>query len=427
MEVFYTFALVFVVLNVATEKNTDGNSYFGLAIGFTVMAGSWSIGSISGCAMNPAVGTGLMAIDGDAEKLWIYWVGPLLGAVLASLVFRVTSWDEFEPTAILDVQSKYAPSSELELELESSELETSTILVYTGEIDGHKTYREEIQKTPAKPRKRRMSKQITSSGSTILKKVNVQFSIVAPFVMEFIGTFFLVLTVALNAGSDNTFAPLAIGGMLMVLVFAGGHVSGAHYNPAVTLGVLLRGRIDVQPAAGYVVVQVIAGLIAAAIAQAVTGESPAPAPGATYSDETALLMEVFYTFALVFVVLNVATEKNTDGNSYFGLAIGFTVMAGSWSIGSISGCAMNPAVGTGLMAIDGDAEKLWIYWVGPLLGAVLASLVFRVTSWDEFKACDTYSNVLGNLSVATYPVKIIPSGADSSVSFDTTDDTQTLQ
>jgi aquaporin Z len=202
-------------------------------------------------------------------------------------------------------------------------------------------------------------------------------------VTEFIGTFFLVLTVGLTVVSGSAFAPLAIGSALMVMVYMGGHVSGGHYNPAVTLAVLLRGKMPKSDAVPYWVAQVLGSVAAAAVVQVVTGHTfaPSPAPGAGML--APLLIEVIFTFALALVVLNVACHKATAGNSYFGLAIGFTVTVGAFAGGAISGGAFNPAVGTGPILVNamigpGSFNDLWLYLVGPFFGAILAAVVFGI-------------------------------------------------
>jgi aquaporin Z len=169
----------------------------------------------------------------------------------------------------------------------------------------------------------------------------------------------------------------------MVMLYMGGHVSGAHYNPAVTLGVLLRGAMQKADAVPYVLAQLLGATLAAVTVAVMTGQTFAPAPGTGVAAHAALLGEVLVTFALVLVVLNVATAKSTEGNSYFGLAIGFTVLAGAYTVGPISGGAFNPAVGIGptlvhALAGDGSFASLWLYIVGPLLGGLAAVPVFKM-------------------------------------------------
>jgi aquaporin Z len=206
-------------------------------------------------------------------------------------------------------------------------------------------------------------------------------------IVEAIGTFFLVLTiglVVLEPGA-GALAPLAIGSVLMVMVYAGGHISGAHYNPAVTLGVFLRGRASGAELGGYWGAQLV-GAICAAL---VTGYLR-PDVAVTVADHAtgqAFVAEFLFTFALVYVVLNVATARGTTGNSYFGIAIGFTVMAGAYSVGAISGGAFNPAVAVGITILGLSAPAfLWVFLVANLLGASAAGLLFNALDMGDDKA-----------------------------------------
>lgn len=204
----------------------------------------------------------------------------------------------------------------------------------------------------------------------------------ARYVTEFIGAFFLVLTIGLATIQDVLPAPLAIGGGLMVLVYMGGHISGAHYNPAVSIAITIRGKLERADLLPYIVAQIAGALAAAVGVRNLTGEFPVVAPGAGVPVATALVAEVLYTFLLTLVILNVATSPRTEGNPYHGLAIGFTVMTGAFAVGGISGAAFNPAVGTGpilaALADGGSFGSLWLYWVGPVAGAVLAVPVYRI-------------------------------------------------
>jgi aquaporin Z len=205
-------------------------------------------------------------------------------------------------------------------------------------------------------------------------------------VTEFIGTFFLVLTIGLVVKGDATdepflLAPLAIGSVLMVMVYMGGHISGAHYNPAVSTAVLLRGKIDSRTFLAYIIVQCAAAIAASLTFYAIHGKTFALAPAAGASLGAALLVEFLFTFALALVVLNAATAPATQGNSYYGLAIGFTLMVGAIAGGGVSGGAFNPAVGIGPILVDaalgeGALRHVWIYIVAPLAGGALAAYVF---------------------------------------------------
>lgn len=199
----------------------------------------------------------------------------------------------------------------------------------------------------------------------------------AKMIVEAIGTFFLVFTVGMTViePGAGAFAPLAIGSALMVMVYAGGHISGAHYNPAVTLAVFLRGRATSADLVGYWVAQIVGAIVAVAATRHLKGDvaiTPLDLnPGA------ALLAEFLFTFALAWVVLHVATTRANEGNSHYGLAIGFTVVVGAIAVGGISGGAFNPAVAVGLTGLGittiGD---LWIYLVADLLGGAAAAGLF---------------------------------------------------
>ena len=198
------------------------------------------------------------------------------------------------------------------------------------------------------------------------------------YLAELIGTFFLVLTIGCTVigHGAGALAPLAIGAALMVMIFAGGHISGGHFNPAVTLGVWLRGKCEAKDVAPYMIFQIMGAVLAAFVVNflkggsAVTALQPATIP--------ALVAEFLFTFALVYVVLNVATAKATTGNSFYGLAIGFTVLVGAFSVGNISGGAFNPAVAAGISVMGLSSwSNLWIYLVADFVGAAVAAGAFH--------------------------------------------------
>ena len=202
------------------------------------------------------------------------------------------------------------------------------------------------------------------------------------YLVEFIGTFFLVLVIGLS-GSMGVMAPIAIGSMLMVMIFAGGHISGAHYNPAITLAIWMRGKCETSDVPGYLVAQLLGGVLAAIIA-GVLGGGAATASPMEINITSALLAEVLGTFALAYVILNVATAKGTANNSFYGLAIGFTVTAGAYAFGGISGGAFNPAVAVGASVMKAFAwSNIWVYLVANFGGAALAALVFKFTNGYE--------------------------------------------
>ncbi len=199
------------------------------------------------------------------------------------------------------------------------------------------------------------------------------------YVIEFIGTFFLVLTIGLTGN------PIAIGVVLAAMVYMGGYISGAHYNPAITLGVLIQKKIKAIEAGKYMLIQLMAAVIAAAVYQSIHGGKMAVGPGAGVDFSAALLTELIFTFALVSVVLHTAVSKKTEGNNYYGIAIGFILMAAAFAGGPISGGAFNPAVGLGpdiynWSYLANHISNVWLYLLGPLAGGALASYVFSLTT-----------------------------------------------
>jgi aquaporin Z len=208
------------------------------------------------------------------------------------------------------------------------------------------------------------------------------------YAVEAIGTFFLVFTVGTAVGSGSPLAPLSIGAVLMVMVYAGGHLSGGHYNPAVTLAVLVRRRISLRDAAAYWLVQLGAGLLAALVVRDIldpvqlTRHATMTLSG--HAMVAAFVVEMLFSFALCYVVLNVATSKSNPDNSFYGLAIGFTVVAGALAVGAISGGAFNPAVTLGAAAMGMFAwPTLWVYMVAQILAGLAAGITFLVMNPDD--------------------------------------------
>ena len=198
------------------------------------------------------------------------------------------------------------------------------------------------------------------------------------FAVEAIGTLFLVFTIGTAVRSDNPLAPLAIGAILMAMVYAGGHISGAHYNPAVTLAVLVRRRIEIRDAVGYWIAQFCGGLVASVLVTAVAPKQTSPMTLSGHAVVAAFVAELLVTFALCYVVLNVATSKDHPDNSFYGLAIGFTVAAGAVAVGGISGGAFNPAVAVSGIAMGMfSGSMIWMFVVAQAIAGVAAGLAFR--------------------------------------------------
>jgi aquaporin Z len=207
---------------------------------------------------------------------------------------------------------------------------------------------------------------------------------------EFIGTFFLVLAICMTtyAKVSADIQPLAIGLMLIGLIYANGYISAAMFNPAVTFAFWLRGRIATKDALAYAVVQFIAGIAAAGLTIGLTSAKAITYPIATppqyFAVIPALLAEITGTFILGWVILNVATSKTIEGNSFYGLAIGTTVVGLIYTFGSVSGSVLNPAVAIGLsIAQISNWANLWIYLVGSFGGAALAALAYRFINREE--------------------------------------------
>jgi len=224
-----------------------------------------------------------------------------------------------------------------------------------------------------------MAGVVTRESAPSYAAVTPRYGIAArKYTTEFIGAFFLTFAVAMAALSGSVFVPLAAGATLMVMIYAGGHISGGHYNPAVTMAALVRRRIGISDAIPYWIVQAVAGIAAGALARALV--NPATVRTLTLSGHTeaaAAVVEVLITFALCYVVLNVATSKDQKNNGFFGLAIGFTVAAGAFAVGGISGGVFNPAVALGGATAGLFAwSTIWVYVLVELAAGVVAGLAF---------------------------------------------------
>jgi aquaporin Z len=203
------------------------------------------------------------------------------------------------------------------------------------------------------------------------------------YLTEFIGAFFLVFTVITAVNSGSPLAPIGIGAILMCQIYAGGHISGGHYNPAVSIAAFVRGRLNATDLAAYVGSQLLAGVAAGGLGLWMF-ESSASDHWTGKALSMAFVVEVLFTFALAYTVLNVATSKDHPDNSFYGLAIGFTVAAGAIAVGGISGAAFNPAVALGVSVGAMSAwGNLWVYFVAQAVGGVLAGLVFTLNNPED--------------------------------------------
>ncbi len=202
------------------------------------------------------------------------------------------------------------------------------------------------------------------------------------YIIEGIGTFFLCLVVALTGN------PIAIGAVLCAMVYMGGYISGGHYNPAVTLAVWIRGKIEAREAKMYAISQVVGAIIAALVYFTIKSSTFVPTPGKNVDFIASLLVEILFTFALATTVLHTATSDKTKNNQYYGLAIGLTLMAGAFAGGAISGGVYNPAIGLGTILVDlgnlsANIPHLLLYLIGPLTGGTLAGMVFNTVTQSK--------------------------------------------
>jgi len=206
------------------------------------------------------------------------------------------------------------------------------------------------------------------------------------YIIEFIGTFFLVFTIGFTSN------PIAISAILTGMIYMGKDISGAYYNPAITIAGWLRGRMNFLEFLKYIAIQILAATIAALMYYLIIAKTFAPIPNNTINPLKPLFIEAAFTFVLALVFLKTTTSKKTAGNSYYGIAIGFTVLGAIYAGSSISGAGYNPAAAIGSIIIDtifwgweGYIHNLWLYIVGPFIGGAAATVVYKITNPDEFE------------------------------------------
>jgi aquaporin Z len=206
------------------------------------------------------------------------------------------------------------------------------------------------------------------------------------YIVEFIGAFFLVFTVGMTGLPEpftGVIPPLAIGAVLMVMIYAGGHISGGHFNPAVTLAVWIRGRCPTADVPWYMLAQFLAAIVAGAAAIYARGYPRVPLPPGLDVPRS-LLVEFLFAFALCYVVLNTATSKDHPNNSFYGLAIGFTVLVGAFAVGPISGGAFNPAVALGITYMGLKSfSALWVFLLANFAGGAVAGGAFKFLNPED--------------------------------------------
>ena len=204
-------------------------------------------------------------------------------------------------------------------------------------------------------------------------------------ITEAIGTFFLVFAVVGAVAQGSPLAAFAIGGTLAAVIYAGGHISGAHYNPAVSIAAFIRGRLPAAELPAYIGAQLagasLASLLGAWVFRATMAHSTVWSGRALV---TAIVVETLFTFLLAFVILNVATSQDHPDNSFYGLAIGSVVLVGILLVGPISGAAFNPAVALGVTFAKLSAwGNLWAYVVAQVVGGALAGLAFKALNPED--------------------------------------------
>lgn len=201
-------------------------------------------------------------------------------------------------------------------------------------------------------------------------------------VTESIGTAGLVMTIQLS--KDN--APITIGLILVALIYAGGPISGAHYNPSISLGLFLRGSITWASLLLYWVFQVIGAFAGALLGALISGRSFIPARGPEYYLLQAFLAELIFTALLVYVTLACCTNSKVDNNSYYGLAIGLIVLVGVYTVGDISGAVFNPAVALSLSLVHGIQKIAYMLWIilAQAAGGILGAMMFYIVASEEF-------------------------------------------
>lgn len=323
-ELLYTFMLCFVVLNTAASKKLGGqNQFYGLAIGFVIVAGAYGPGAVSGGCFNPAVAIGIDTSSLAKGFGWcvIYTLFEFLGAALAVGAFWALRPEERQEGA--EAPEDYSPVSKL--------------------------------------------------------------------IGEALGTYMLVLTAGLNVLVESKAAAFSIAASLMCMIYAIGDVSGAHFNPAVTVAILGAGRnkIDPKTAGMYMGVQVVAGLMGALTYAAIMGGVTFPiGPGRGFGWASVTTAELIFTFVLTFVVLCVATTKTAPAKEFTGLIIGSCVTVGGLAIGIVSGGSLNPAVSFGIatarVLFGGTFYRGVIYMIIEALAGLAAAGVFRAAYPTEF-------------------------------------------
>lgn len=313
-ELLYTFVLCFVVMNVAAAKKnvTEKNQYYGLAIGFVIIAGAYGAGAVSGGCFNPAVALGIDVASAGIGFGWCipYALFEIAGAAMAAAFFKVVRPHDFGG-----------------------------------------------QKTPA-----------------------------TELVSEFLGTYVLVLTVGLNVLGSSAGGAFSIAAGLTSMIYALGDVSGAHFNPAVTVAIMASGRCpELTPAkaATFIGTQIAGGVSAACTYVFIyAGQAFPLAPMGKSTWYQVGIAEFVFTFVLSYVVLCVAVSSRTKSAHMFGLLIGSCVTVGGCAIGSISGGSLNPAVSFGIATGHSSVSSFanaFIYAGIEFVAGLAAAGVFKVT------------------------------------------------